>query len=138
MKTRDLAKLQAPVSARARVEISADGFAGPATPLIDGAGRIWRPHASAPAALWDYTLGEQVVRTYDFTAAIKVAVREFAPDRLIVLGPGETLGSAVAQSLIAARWRDLESKAAFAVVQADDPLVLAMGRPDQRARVAAA
>jgi acyl transferase domain-containing protein len=130
--------LQAPVSARARVEISADGFAGPATPLIDGAGRIWRPHASAPAALWDYTLGEQVVRTYDFTAAIKVAVREFAPDRLIVLGPGETLGSAVAQSLIAARWRDLESKAAFAVVQADDPLVLAMGRPDQRARVAAA
>jgi acyl transferase domain-containing protein len=127
--------LQAPVSARAREELSPEGFAGPAIPLVDGAGRIWRPHASAPAALWDYTLGEQVVETYDFTAAVRVAVREFAPDRVIVLGPGETLGSAVAQCLIAIDWRGLDSRAAFASVQSGDPLVLAMGREDQRARV---
>jgi acyl transferase domain-containing protein len=127
--------LQAPVSEKARGLIAPDGFAGPAIPLIDGSGRIWRPHASDPTALWDYTLGEQVAETYDFTSAIHVAVREFAPDRLIVLGPGETLGSAVAQSLIAVRWRGLESKAVFSAVQNADPLVLAMGRPEQRARV---
>ncbi len=127
--------LQAPVSAKARGVIAPDGFAGPAIPLIDGSGRIWRPHASDPAALWDYTLGEQVVETYDFTGAIRVAVREFAPDRIIVLGPGDTLGSAVAQSLIATRWQGLESKAAFSAMQAADPPVLAMSRPEQRARV---
>jgi acyl transferase domain-containing protein len=127
--------LQAAVAARAREQLSPEGFAGPVRPLIDGAGRIWRPHASAPLAFWDYTLGEQVVETFDFTAAMRVAVREFAPDRLIVLGPGETLGSAVAQCLIAAHWRGLDSKTAFAKVQSGDPLVLAMGREDQRARV---
>lgn len=124
--------LQAPVSEKARGLIAPESFAGPAIPLIDGSGRIWRPHASDTDALWDYTLGEQVVRTYDFTSAITVAVREFAPDRLIVLGPGETLGSAVAQSLIAARRGDLESKASFSAAQAEDPFVLAMGRDDQR------
>jgi acyl transferase domain-containing protein len=129
--------LQAPVSARAKAMVSPEGFGGPAIALIDGAGRIWRPYATDPAALWDYTLGQQVVETYDFTAAMRVAVREFAPDRIIVLGPGETLGSAVAQSLIAARWRGLDSKAAFAAAQAADPLVLAMGRADQRAEVLA-
>jgi [acyl-carrier-protein] S-malonyltransferase len=62
-----------------------------------------------------------------------VSVREFAPDVLIVLGPGDTLGGAVAQSLIAAGWRGLDGKAAFQAVQAADPPVLAMGRDDQRA-----
>ena len=124
--------LQAPVSAEAKSLLSPDGFCAPAISLIDGAGRIWRPHASAPTALWDYTLGEQVVETYDFTTAVRVAVREFAPDRLIVLGPGDTLGSAVAQSLIAASWRGLDSKIAFVSAQARDPFVLAMGRDDQR------
>lgn len=129
--------LQAPVSARAKAMLSPEGFVSPAMALIDGAARIRRPHATDPEALWDYTLGAQVVETYDFTAAMRVAVREFAPDRIIILGPGETLGSAVAQSLIAARWRGLDSKTAFAAAQAADPLVLAMGRADQRARVLA-
>ena len=127
--------MQAPVSARARQTIDPAAFAAPKVPLIDGAGRIWRPHATDRRALWDYTIGEQVVETYHFTRAVQVAVREFAPDALIVLGPGETLGGAVAQSLIAARWRGLDGKPAFAALQARDPFVLAMGREDQRARV---
>ncbi len=124
--------LQAPVSARAKAMLSPEGFAGPAVPLVDGAGRIWAPHATDPDALGDYTLGAQVVETYDFTAAMRVAVKEFAPDRIIVLGPSETLGSAVAQSLITERWRGLDSKTAFATAQSVDPFVLAMGRDDQR------
>jgi [acyl-carrier-protein] S-malonyltransferase len=126
------AAMQAPVSQRARATIALEDFHSPAIPLIDGAGRIWRPWATDSDALWDYTLGAQVVETYDFTAAMRVGVREFAPDRVIVLGPGETMGSAVAQCLIAERWRGLESKTAFVDAQARDPFVLALGRDDQR------
>jgi malonyl CoA-acyl carrier protein transacylase len=125
--------LQAPVSERAKATIGMADFHGPAIPLIDGFGRIWRPHATDASTLWDYTLGDQVVETYDFTAAVQVSVKEFAPDRVIILGPGDTMGSAVAQSLIGARWRGLTSKAAFAESQARDPFLLAMGRDDQRA-----
>ena len=124
--------MQAPVSARARQLVDPARFRQPERPLIDGAGRIWRPKASDLAALWDYTLGEQVVTPYDFTRAMGVAVREFAPEAVIVLGPGETLGGAVAQSLIAAGWRGLKSKSDFQALQAADPFVLAMGRADQR------
>ncbi|MGH7025265.1 MAG: hypothetical protein ACREEB_16980 [Caulobacteraceae bacterium] len=124
--------MQAPVSEHAMATIDPAPFHGPAIPLIDGAGRIWRPHAADRAALWDYTLGAQVVQTYDFTSTVQVSMKEFAPDRVIVLGPGETLGSAVAQSLIAIRWRGLTSKADFIAAQAADPFVLAMGREDQR------
>jgi [acyl-carrier-protein] S-malonyltransferase len=124
--------MQTPVSQRARATIAREDFHGPAIPLIDGSGRIWRPYATDSDALWDYTLVAQVVETYDFTAAMRVGVREFAPDRVIVLGPGETMGSAVAQCLIAERWRGLDSRTAFVDAQARDPFVLAMGRDDQR------
>jgi malonyl CoA-acyl carrier protein transacylase len=124
--------LQAPVSQLAKATIDMAAFHGPAIPLIDGFGRIWRPHATDAAALWDYTLGEQVVETYDFTSAMQVSVKEFAPDRVIILGPGDTMGSAVAQSLIGVRWRGLTSKGDFAEAQAREPYVLAMGRDDQR------
>lgn len=127
--------MQAPVSDKARQIIDPARFRQPAVPLIDGAGRIWRPHASDLAALWDYTLGEQVVTPYDFTRAVGVGVKEFAPDVVIVLGPGETLGGAVAQSLIAAGWRGLASKTDFQALQVADPFVLAMGRGDQRGLV---
>jgi hypothetical protein len=41
-----------------------------------------------PAALHDYTFVHQILRTYDFTRAVQVAVREYSPDRIILLGPG--------------------------------------------------
>jgi hypothetical protein len=65
--------------------------------------------------------GAQVTTPYDFTAATRVSVREFAPERLIILGPGNNVGVAVAQSLIAADWRGLDSKAAFTASQAARP-----------------
>jgi [acyl-carrier-protein] S-malonyltransferase len=42
------------------------------------------------------------------------------------------LGGAVAQSLIAIDWRGLASKSDFTALQSDNPLVLALGREDQR------
>jgi len=107
----------------------------PAVPMIDGRGHIWRPFASSPKALRDYTFATQILETYDFTRAIQVAVREYAPDRIILLGPGDTLGGAIAQALIAIEWRGLKSKGDFQEMQAASPILLSMGREDQRTLV---
>ena len=124
-------------SSERALALPAEWLHGPAVPMIDGRGHIWRPFASAPEALRRYTFGTQILEPYDFTRAIQVAVKEYAPDRIVLLGPGDTLGGAIAQALIAIRWRGLSSKADFQARQAADPLLLAMGREDQRALVAA-
>jgi acyl transferase domain-containing protein len=124
--------LQAPVSATALETLGAGLFGQPAIPLIDGDGCIWWPHATAPERLHRYTLATQVVAPYRFARAIAVGVREFAPDVVIVLGPGTTLGGSVIQSLIAANWQGMTGRAAFEDTQAREPLVISMGRDDQR------
>jgi [acyl-carrier-protein] S-malonyltransferase len=88
-----------------------------------------------PSAIRAYTLGAQVVQPFDFTAAIRVAARTFAPDVFIIPGPGTTLGGAVAQALISINWRGLSSKADFQNRQKTDPIVLSMGRAEDRIRV---
>ena len=128
--------LQAPVAEQGRAALAPELFGQPALPLIDGRGAVWWPHATDTRALWDYTLGHQVTETYDFTRAITVAAREFAPDLFIVTGPGTTLGGAVAQSLVLAEWRGMGDKAAFKARQEAAPLLVSMGMPEQRGLVA--
>ncbi len=127
--------LQAPVAAEGRARLPAELFATPALPLVDGRGAVWWPGAAEPGALRDYTLGHQVTETYDFTAAIRTAVREFAPDMLIVTGPGTTLGGAVAQSLIRCNWRGMASRDDFRQMQDSAPVLISMGMDDQRRAV---
>ncbi len=116
--------------------LPAEWLHAPALPMIDGRGHIWRPFASPSEALRNYTFGTQILETYDFTRAVQVAVKEHAPDRIILLGPGDTLGGAIAQALIAIEWRGLRSKRDFQEMQASpSPFLLAMGREDQRALV---
>lgn len=104
-------------------------------PLIDGRGaQLDTLGAASHRELRAYTFGHQVLEPYDFTAALRVALRDFAPDQVILLGPGSTLGSAVAQVMIAEDWRGIGSKADFLKAQEDPktrPLV-ALGRADQR------
>ncbi|WP_166417492.1 ACP S-malonyltransferase [Cochlodiniinecator piscidefendens] len=126
--------LQSPVAAQGRERLSADLFAQPSIPLIDGRGALWAPKASDLSALWSYTLGHQVVEPYDFTAAIRTATRELMPDVFIVLGPGTTLGGAVAQSMIAADWRGMDGKAAFQAQQSTTPRLISMGMENQRSQ----
>ncbi|WP_037308977.1 ACP S-malonyltransferase [Ruegeria halocynthiae] len=126
-------RLQAPVAAEGRNVLGINLFGQPRHPLIDGRGEIWWPGATDTRALWDYTLGHQVTETFDFTHAIQTAAREFAPDLFIVTGPGATLGGAVAQSLVLADWQGMSDKAAFQARQDANPLLVAMGRADQRA-----
>lgn len=127
--------LMTPVSATGRDRLPAQLFHQPELPLVDGRGGIWWPGATDRDALHAYTLGHQVTRSYDFTRAVTVAAREFAPDLFIIPGPGTTLGGAVAQCLIAANWRGMACKADFLARQAEAPLLISMGRDDQRGQV---
>lgn len=119
-------------SERAFSELAQGLFQAPSIPMIDGQGNIWQPYSTDTAKLYDYTLGHQVIAPYDFSSAVSVALKEFAPDALILLGPGSSLGGSVGQILIQNDWRGLKSKADFQALQAKDPFVLAMGRPEQR------
>jgi malonyl CoA-acyl carrier protein transacylase len=122
-------------SRRAMEQLPAAWFGAPDVPMVDGRGQIWRPFASNADALWHYTFVTQILETYDFTRGLQVAVREYAPDRIILLGPGDTLGGAIAQALIAIQWLGLKSKQDFQDLQSTSPVLLSMGREDQRALV---
>ncbi len=129
--------LQQPVSSEGLSRLPQDLFGSPDVPLIDGRGKIWSSNATDPEGLRSYTLGTQVVEPYNFTHAITVGVREFAPECIIILGPGNTLGGAVAQTLISIDWQGLGSKSDFIARQEDDPYVLSMGLDAQREMTAA-
>lgn len=124
--------LMAPIAAQGRATLPADMFRDPALAMIDGRGSIWWPGACEPDALWRYTLDTQVVETYDFTKAITVAAREFAPDLFIITGPGTSLGGSVIQSLILAQWRGIKDREDFRVQQDDKPMIISMAMPQQR------
>jgi len=104
-------------AAQALVQYPHDQWQQPQLPLIDGAGRIWPAGHNCLQQLQHYTFGTQVHSCYHFTRAVQMAVKEFAPHRIILLGPGQNLGGAVAQSLIDIGWQGLRSKQDFIDVQ---------------------
>lgn len=124
--------LMDPISDAARQMMGDELFQPPAAPLIDGRGHIWTPYATDRKEIWSYTLGHQVHKYYDFTKAVQVAAKEFAPDGIIILGPGTTLGGAVAQSLIGINWLGWQSKEDFIRRQKENPYILSMGMEEQR------
>lgn len=125
--------LMAATAARAQAELADLPYHAPQFPLVDGRGQIWRPRHSDLRALADYTLGYQVVAPYDFTLSLKVALREYAPDHLVLLGPGGNLGGAIAQVLVAEGWAGIRSRADFQALQKERPFLISMARPEQRA-----
>lgn len=119
--------LAEPVSQAARSALGGLQFTAPRTTLIDGRGRRHTPWSTDVAALTEYTFGAQVTTPYDFTATVRVALRELAPDRLVLPGPGNTLGGVVGQVLCEERWQGLRSKGDFGVAQGSrQPLVDSM------------
>jgi [acyl-carrier-protein] S-malonyltransferase len=129
--------IMASTRARAEAELARLPIRSPAVTLVGGDGAVHRPWAD-PGALLAYTLGPQVTEPFDFALAIATALGTLGPDALVLPGPGDNLGGALAQILIAQRWRGLRDRADFTEAQAGDrPLVLAMSRPAQRALVAA-
>lgn len=116
--------LASSVAARARVQLARLEFRAPTIALIDGRGQRFTPAATDLDALREYTLGAQIDTPYDFTSSVRVATLEYAPERLVLSGPGNTLGGVCAQVLIELGWRGLASKEDFERVQASDAPVL--------------
>ena len=127
--------LMAASSEKAKAELPPSLFGRPSIPMVDGRGHFWRRFSSDPDGIWDYSFGHQILAPYDFACSVQVAVKELAPEVLILPGPGDTLGGAIAQALIAMGWQGMASKADFAARQASDPILLSMARLEQRARV---
>ena len=100
--------------------------------MVDGRGKIWTPWSASVDELYDYTLNDQVTKTYDFSSSVMVALKEFCPDNVILLGPGNSLGGPVAQVLIDQNWNDLNSKETFIKSQHTDPFLISMGMKEQR------
>ena len=107
-------------------------FNRPSIPLVDGRGNIWSPWSTNKSELYNYTLDHQIIKPYNFSSSIEVALKEFCPDNIILLGPGNTLGGPVAQVLIDHNWNDLKAKSEFVQNQAENPFVLSMGIDEQR------
>jgi [acyl-carrier-protein] S-malonyltransferase len=125
----DHSPLAEPVAEAAADRLSGLRWQPPAITLIDGRGARWTPWAADPGELRDYTLGEQLTEPYRFATSLHVALREYAPELLVLAGPGNTLGSIVASVAVTEGYRGLRSRAAFgAAQQSSQPLVLSMGR----------
>lgn len=121
--------LLAETSKKAFARLASDLFHKPEVPLIDGRGHIWTKPATDLDEIYEYTLGHQVTEPYDFTTAVTVTLKEFCPDRLILLGPGNTLGGAIGQILVKNNWLRISSKMDFSQHQKQDPFLISLGLP---------
>ncbi|KAL1510301.1 hypothetical protein AB1Y20_006621 [Prymnesium parvum] len=123
--------LMAPMADHVRALQAAEGpFDLPELPLVDGSGRVWRPGSDRQAAwmpqeMFDYTLGEQIIRPYHFGQSLEIALMEWDPDVIVLLGPGASLGGTIGQVLSRIGWRGVRSKADFTEAQrSDKPLLI--------------
>lgn len=110
--------LSATVAERSRRLLEPLTFRRPEVTLVDGFGRRHSPWSADVTELRDYTFGAQVTDPYDFTAAVRVALKEFAPDQLVLPGPGNSLGGVCGQVLVSLGWGGVHSKADFVGKQA--------------------
>jgi acyl transferase domain-containing protein len=81
--------------------------------LIDGFGNVHSPWSADPSELLDYTTKAQVLETFDFTASVRTAMREFNPDVLLCAGPGSSLRAPVGHVVLREGWRGLRTREAL-------------------------
>jgi [acyl-carrier-protein] S-malonyltransferase len=129
--------MMAATSEKAQSELADLGWRAPTIPLVDGRGKVLRPRHADPSSIRDYTLGAQITETFDLTTCVRVALRTFGPDAVVLPGPGHKLGSAVAQTMIAEGWNGLHNANAFVARQDAEPILLSMRWRDQRSWVVA-
>jgi [acyl-carrier-protein] S-malonyltransferase len=102
--------LCAATAERAGPELAPLPWRQPRLHLIDGFGRIHSPWSADPTALLQYTAGPQVLETFDFSACVRVALREFQPDALLCAGPGSSLRAPVGHVVLREGQRGLRTK----------------------------
>ena len=117
------------VMERARTQLARLPFETPRITLVDGRGVRFTPWSTDAAELARYTLGPQIDRPYDFAKSLRVALREHAPDQIVLPGPGHPLESVSGQVRVAEGWRGIHSRTDFVREQEGSrPPVLSMGR----------
>ena len=85
----------------------------PAVHLIDGFGTVHSPWSADPRELLSYTTTTQVTETYDFSAAVRTAMREFQPDVLLCAGPGSSLRAPLGHMVLREGWRGIRTRQAL-------------------------
>ncbi len=85
----------------------------PGCHLIDGFGNVHSPWSADPRELLRYTTTAQVLETFDFSACVRTAMREFQPDVLLCAGPGTSLRAPVGHCVVREGWRGVGDKAAL-------------------------
>jgi len=100
----------------------------PEIALVDGRGTRWSPWSTDPAALRDYTLGEQVTTPFGFATSLRVVLREWAPELLMLPGPGNSLGGICGRAVVAEGYRGIHNRADFEGAQERDGLILSLHR----------
>lgn len=88
-------------------------ISAPSCHLIDGFGNVHSPWSADPRGLLRYTVHEQVVETFDFSACVRTAMREFQPDVLLCAGPGSSLRAPVGHCVLQEGWRGLTDREAL-------------------------
>jgi [acyl-carrier-protein] S-malonyltransferase len=106
-------KLCAETSRQAAAQLADLPIAPPRCHLIDGFGNVHSPWSADPRELLHYTTHAQVLETFDFTACVRTAMREFQPDVLLCAGPGSSLRAPVGHCVLAEGWRGVRDKAAL-------------------------
>jgi [acyl-carrier-protein] S-malonyltransferase len=106
-------KLCAATSQQAAAMLAELPIGMPRCHLIDGFGNVHSPWSVDPLELLHYTTGAQVLQTFDFTACVRTAMREFQPDVLLCAGPGTSLRAPVGHVVLAEGWRGIDSKQAL-------------------------
>jgi hypothetical protein len=101
----------------------------PNVTLVDGRGMRFTPWSTDPADLAAHTLRDQPSTTYDFARGLRVALRDYAPDVVLLPGPGASLGAACAQVIVAEGYRGIRSRDEFETAQSGaSPILLSMRR----------
>jgi hypothetical protein len=120
------APLAAGLDDRLRDEVAEIRWQMPNVTVIDGRGVRHTPWSADPVALRDYTLEARPTETDDVASAVRVALREQAPDAIVVAGRGGILGAVCGQLVVAEGYHAIRSRHAFVEAQRRRPIVLSM------------
>lgn len=121
--------LRAESVARAAERIGSVPSERPNVTLVDGSGTRHTPFSTDPAALVAAAILDAPTVTYDFARSLRVALREYAPDVVLLPGPGSSLGAACAQTIVTDGYRGLRSREEFETAQGvGNPILFSMRR----------
>jgi [acyl-carrier-protein] S-malonyltransferase len=121
--------LRADAAALAAERLADLAWSAPNVTLIDGRGARFTPWSTHPAELAHHTIREQPTSTYDFARSLRVALREYAPEVILLPGPGASLGEVCAQLIVAEGYRGIRTRAELEAAQGGpSPILLSMRR----------